>query len=113
MKEIRAIIQPHMLGKVMRALHALPHFPGVTVTEARGQGRGRGSGGSYKITEDGIDYHPKVTLDIYCADDLADTIADEIRKAAHTGLAGDGCIIITDVERVVRVRTGETQRDAV
>jgi len=113
MKEIKAIIQPHMLGKVMRALHELPHFPGVTVTPARGQGRGRGAGGAFKITEDGIDYHNKVALDVYCSEACAAEIADAIRKAAHTGLEGDGILVIAEVEQVVRIRTGEGQERAV
>ncbi len=70
MHAIRAIIQPHMLGKLMRTLHEFPHFPGCTVTDARGQGRGQGAGGSYKVTEENIDYHRKVVLEIICADEL-------------------------------------------
>jgi nitrogen regulatory protein P-II 1 len=112
-KEIKAIIQPHMLSRVMRALHALPHFPGVTVTPARGQGRGRGAGGAFKVTEDGIDYHNKVALDVYCSEAVAAEIADAIRRAAHTGLEGDGLIVVADVERVIRIRTGESQEQAV
>jgi nitrogen regulatory protein P-II 1 len=52
MKEIKAIIQPHMLGKVMDALHALPHFPGATVSDCQGQGRGRGTGGHFEATSE-------------------------------------------------------------
>jgi nitrogen regulatory protein P-II 1 len=113
MKEVKAIIQPHMLSKVMKALHALPHFPGMTVSDVRGQGRGRGAGGAFKITEDSIDYHCKVMLDIFCADDAAESLAAEIQKAAHTGLSGDGCVVITSLDRVVRIRTGEMQEKAV
>ena len=50
MKEIKAIIQPHMVSKVVRALHELPHFPGLTLFDARGQGRGRAAGGAFKVT---------------------------------------------------------------
>ena len=62
MREIKAILQPHVVSRVVRALHALPHFPGLTMSDARGQGRGRGEGGSFKLTEDDIDYHRKVIL---------------------------------------------------
>jgi nitrogen regulatory protein P-II 1 len=113
MKEIKAIIQPHMLSKVMRALHELPHFPGVTVTPVRGQGRGRGAGGAFKVTEDGIDYHNKVMLDVYCSETKAGEIAETILKAAHTGLEGDGLIVVADIDRVSRIRTGEVQDRAV
>jgi nitrogen regulatory protein P-II 1 len=112
-KEIKAVLQPHVLSKVMRALHDLPHFPGVTVTPVRGQGRGRGAGGAFKVTEDGIDYHNKVMLEIYCSDDRVEELAATIEKAAHTGLAGDGIVVITGVERVTRIRTGQTQEEAV
>ena len=113
MKEIKAILQPHMLSRVVRALHALPHFPGFTVADARGQGRGRGAGGSFKITEDDIDYHRKVVLEIACSDDLASSIAETVRQAAHTGQQGDGLILIRDLEGVIRIRTGERQEQAV
>lgn len=113
MKEIKAIIQPHMLSKVVRALHELPHFPGLTLSDARGQGRGRGAGGAFKITEDDIDYHRKVILEVVCADDLAANIAETIRQAAHTGNKGDGIIIINELREVIRIRTGEKQEQAV
>lgn len=113
MKEIKAIIQRHMVGKVVRALHELPHFPGLTLTDARGQGRGRGAGGSYKITEDDIEYHPKVLLEIVCADDVAAEITRIIQQTAHTGNKGDGIITVTHLAEVIRIRTGEQKESAV
>lgn len=113
MKAITAIVQPFMLRKVMEALHDLPHFPGVTVTNVQGQGRGRGVGGAFKITEDGIDYHRKVRVEVFCDDVLAHPIVTAIRRASHTGKKGDGIIVVTDLNRVVRIRTEEEQDDAV
>ncbi|ODU25151.1 MAG: hypothetical protein ABS95_00995 [Verrucomicrobia bacterium SCN 57-15] len=113
MKEIKAILQPHIVSRVVRALHALPHFPGLTLTEARGQGRGRGAGGSYKVTEDDIDYHRKVLLEVVCADELAASVAEAIRQTAHTGNKGDGIILISELREVIRIRTGEKQEQAV
>ena len=113
MKEIKAIIQPHLVSQVVRVLHALPHFPGLTLTDARGQGRGRGAGGSFKVTEDDIDYHRKVIVEIVCSDVHATDIAERIRRAAHTGNHGDGIVVVRDLEQVVRIRTGETQDEAV
>jgi len=113
MKEIKAIIQPHMLSKVVRALHALPHFPGFTITDARGQGRGRGAGGSFKVTEDDIEYHRKTLVEIVCSDELAASITETIRQAAHTGNPGDGIIIVGEVHEVIRIRSGEKQEQAV
>ena len=113
MKEIKAIIQPHMLGNVVRALHALPHFPGLTITEARGQGRGRGAGGSFKVTEEDIDYHRKIVLEIVCSEAIVSSLTETIRMAAHTGRPGDGIITVGNLDNVVRIRTNETQEQAV
>lgn len=113
MRTIKAIIQPHIATKVVHALHELPHFPGLTISDARGQGRGRGAGGSYKVTEDDIDYHRKVILEVVCTDDLAASIAETIRHAAHTGNMGDGIILISELREVIRIRTGEMQDQAV
>ena len=113
MKEIVAVIQPFILQKVMVALHALPHFPGVTVSDVRGQGRGRGACGAFKISEDSIDYHPRVKLEIYCSDEHAAEIAQLIEKTAHTGNVGDGIVAVSDIDRVVRIGSGETQEKAV
>ena len=113
MKEIVAIIQPFMLRKVMEALHGLPHFPGVTVSDVRGQGRGRGASGAFMITEDSIDYYSQVKLEMYCSDEHAVEMAKLIEKTARTGNDGDGIVVISDVDRVLRIRTGETQENAV
>jgi len=113
MKEIRAIINPHLLGKVVRALHEMEHFPGVTLLEARGQGRGRGAGGSFRITEDDIDYHPKVVVVVVCSDAHADSVVDAIRGAARTGHRGDGVITVANLEQVIRIQDGARDEQAV
>ena len=113
MKEIKAILQPHIVTTVVRALHALPHFLGLTLSDARGQGRGRGAGGSFKLTEDDIDYHRKVILEVVCNDDLAASIAETIRQSAHTGNKSDGIILVSELREVIRIRTGEKQDQAV
>ncbi|MCG3113284.1 MAG: P-II family nitrogen regulator [Candidatus Manganitrophus sp. SB1] len=108
MKEIKAIIHPHMVHKVVHALHELEHFPGFTLLDARGQGRGRGAGGAFVVTEDDIDYHRKTVMVVVCSDEIAATIADTIRETAHTGQRGDGIITVKNLEEVIRIRTGET-----
>jgi nitrogen regulatory protein P-II 1 len=113
MNEITAIIQPHTLSKVMRSLHDLPHFPGVTLLEAHGQGRGRGAGGSFKPTEDSFSFHRKTVLLITCERAQADQIIQVITAAARTGNKGDGIITVKDVARIHRIRTGETDGQAV
>ena len=113
MREIVAIIQPFMLRKVMDELHSLPHFPGVTVSDVRGQGRGRGAGGAFKITEDSIDYHVKVRMEIFCADEHVDDIVKAIINSARTGNPGDGLVTVSELDRIVRIRSGEIQERAV
>jgi len=112
MKEITAIIQPHTLSRVMHALHALPHFPGITLLDAHGQGRGRGEGGAFRPAEDNFAFHKKIVLLVTCEGTQSDAIAAAIVKAAHTGNKGDGIITIKDVARVIRIRTGETAGQA-
>ena len=113
MREVKAVLQPHIVSRVVRALHALPHFPGLTICDAQGQGRGRGKGGAFELTEDDVDYHRKVVLVVVCSDGLEPEIVEAIRKAAHTGRVGDGIILVRDVREVVRIRTGEKQEQAV
>lgn len=112
MKEIKAIIQPHMLDKVMTALHSLPHFPGVTVSDCHGQGRGRGPGGHYQPGPRDVFFAKQVKLEIFCDDAICDDLVETIRRHAHTGNPGDGIIMVADLPRVVRIRTGEEQQNA-
>lgn len=113
MKQITAIIQPHMLAKVEHALHALPRFPGFTLLRARGHGRGRAPGHAWHPTEWDLAEHDKVALFIVSSDDLAPQIVEAIRSSAHTGLQGDGVIVVCEAHEVVRIRTGERGEDAV
>ncbi len=113
MKEIKAFIQPHVLGRVVQALHALPHFPGISIIDVAGQGRGRGNGGAYRVTEEEIFFHKKKLIEVVCADELATWIVEAIRVAAHTGHPGDGLIVVTEITEVVRIRTGERAEAAV
>src|SRR5215211_2963152 len=103
MKEIKAIIQPHMLAKVMNALHALPHFPGVTVSDCQGQGRGGGKGGQYVPNEQTIYFSKKTKLELFCGDDVCDELIRVIQTAAHTGNPGDGVIMVANLPRVLRI----------
>ena len=113
MKEIKAIIQPHMLDKVMMALHSLQHFPGATIISCQGQGRGRGKGGHFEGTTETIFFQKKVMLEIICADVQADELAQVILNAAHTGNAGDGIVAVAAMGRVMRIRDGSEQDQAV
>jgi len=113
MFQVRAVVHPHRLGEVVRALHALPHFPGFTVSDARGQGRGRGVGGAFKLVEDEIDYHRKVAVEVVCASAQVDVVTEAIARTARTGQAGDGILTVEPLCRVVRIRTGEEGEGAV
>lgn len=112
MKEIKAVIQPHMLQRVLEALHRLPHFPGATISDCRGQGRGGGQGDA-PPAEQTLGLSDKVKLEIFCDNGYASELVHVIRQAAHTGRPGDGIIMIADLPRVVRIRTGEEQDEAV
>ncbi|MCK6478617.1 MAG: P-II family nitrogen regulator [Planctomycetaceae bacterium] len=113
MFRVRGVFQPHRLAEVVRALHALPHFPGFTVQDVRGQGRGRGAGGAFKVVEDEIDYHRKTAIEVVCAGSQTDAVVQAILRGAKTGHAGDGIVIVEPLARVVRIRTGEEGEGAV
>ena len=113
MKEVKAVVHPHMLDRVLDALHELPHFPGVTILDVTGQGRGIGRGHAFEPTLDELSDLRRKLVEIICTDDVAGDIAEAIRRAAHTGLRGDGIITITDIAQVIRIHSGEQQEEAV
>jgi nitrogen regulatory protein P-II 1 len=112
MKLITAIVKPFKLDDVKEALKAAG-VTGITVDEARGFGRQGGHTETYRGAEYQIDFVPKVRMQIVIDDDRTDDVISTIVAAACTGKIGDGKIWITDVERVVRIRTGEEGDDAV
>jgi nitrogen regulatory protein PII len=107
MKLITAIIKPFKLEEVRAALSELG-VSGMTVTEVKGFGRQRGHTELYRGAEYVVDFVPKARLDIAVRTDLVDQIVDAIVKTAKTGKVGDGKIFISDLQRVIRIRTGET-----
>ena len=111
MQLVTAIIKPHMLDEVKDALKALG-ISGMTVSEVKGFGRQGGHTETYRGTEYTIDFVPKVKLEVV-VDGEADGVVDAIGKAAQTGKIGDGKIWVTEVGRLVRIRTGEEGVDAV
>jgi nitrogen regulatory protein P-II 1 len=112
MKLITAIIKPFKLDEVKDALKAIG-VAGITITEVRGFGRQGGHTETYRGAEYQIDLVPKTSIDVVVTDDLVDRVVDTIASAAATGKIGDGKIWVTDVDRVVRIRTGEEGPDAV
>jgi nitrogen regulatory protein P-II 1 len=112
MKLVTAIIKPFKLDDVKDALKGVG-IAGITVTEVRGFGRQGGHTETYRGAEYKIDFVPKVCLEVVVADDGVDTVVDAITSTAATGKIGDGKIWVSDIERLVRIRTGEEGPDAI
>ncbi|MEY3034644.1 MAG: nitrogen regulatory protein [Actinomycetota bacterium] len=112
MKLITAVVKPFKLDDVKEALKAAG-VVGITVTEVKGFGRQGGHTETYRGAEYKIDFLPKTKLEILADGSDVDRIVDVIAAAANTGKIGDGKIWITDVETVIRVRTGETGTSAI
>ncbi len=112
MKLVTAVIKPFKLDDVKDALKT-NGITGITVTEVRGFGRQGGHTETYRGAEYKIDFVPKVSLEIVVDDASVDTVVDTIVQAAATGKIGDGKIWVSDVERLVRIRTGEEGGDAI
>jgi len=111
MKLVTAIIKPFKLDEVREALSAIG-VQGMTVTEVKGFGRQKGHTELYRGAEYVVDFLPKVKLEIAVADDLLARATEAIEKAANTGKIGDGKIFVTELQQVVRIRTGETGPEA-
>lgn len=112
MKKIVAVIKPFKLDDVKEALHEAG-VSGMTVSEVKGFGRQKGHTELYRGAEYIVDFLPKMRLEIVVADSLADRAVEAIAHAARTGRIGDGKIFVSPVERVVRIRTGEQDDDAI
>ncbi|MEZ7961707.1 MAG: P-II family nitrogen regulator [Ilumatobacter sp.] len=112
MKLITAVIKPFKLDDVKDALKAID-VTGITVSEVRGFGRQGGHTETYRGAEYKIDFVPKVSLATVVDEARVDEVVEAIAKAAATGKIGDGKIWVTNVDRVVRIRTGEEGADAV
>jgi nitrogen regulatory protein P-II 1 len=112
MKKIEAIIKPFKLDDVREALTEI-NVMGLTVTEVKGFGRQKGHTELYRGAEYVVDFMPKVKLEIVVSDDLADQCVETISKAARTGKIGDGKIFVSEMQRVVRIRTGEEGDEAI
>ncbi len=112
MKLITAIIKPFKLDDVREALSEIG-VTGVTATEVKGFGRQKGHTELYRGAEYVVDFLPKVKLEIAVPEDVVDQAVETIVNAANTGKIGDGKIFVSNLEQVVRIRTGETGADAI
>ena len=111
MKFVVAVIKPFKLDEVRQALTAIG-VHGMTVTEVKGYGRQKGHTEIYRGAEYAINFLPKLRVEIAVASDVADRVVAAIGSAAKTGQIGDGKIFVTEIERAVRIRTGETDNNA-
>ena len=111
MKMVSAIIKPFKLDEVREALSGMG-VQGITVTEVKGFGRQKGHTELYRGAEYVVDFLPKVKIEAAVDDALIDRVIEAIENAARTGKIGDGKIFVSPLEQVVRIRTGETGKDA-
>lgn len=111
MKLVTAIIKPFKLDEVREALSAIG-VQGITVTEVKGFGRQKGHTELYRGAEYVVDFLPKVKVEAAIDDALLDQVIEAIEGAARTGKIGDGKIFVSPVEQVIRIRTGETGKEA-
>ncbi|HEX4917559.1 MAG TPA: P-II family nitrogen regulator [Limnobacter sp.] len=112
MKLVTAIIKPFKLDEVREALSEIG-VTGLTVTEVKGFGRQRGHTELYRGAEYVVDFLPKVKIELVIEDKLVDQAIEAIQSAARTNKIGDGKIFVTNVERVIRIRTGEQGEEAI
>ena len=111
MKKIEAVIKPFKLDEVKEALQDAG-VQGMTVLEAKGYGRQKGHSELYRGAEYVIDFLPKIKIEVVVPDDMVNSVVDAIQAAARTGKIGDGKIFVSNLEQVLRIRTGETGKDA-
>ncbi|MEK6754812.1 MAG: P-II family nitrogen regulator [Bacteroidota bacterium] len=112
MKKIEAIIRPFKLDDVREALSEIG-VRGMTLTEVKGYGRQKGHTELYRGSEYKIDFLPKIKIEIIANDSMVDNIVSTIIKSAKTGQVGDGKIFVSQVQDVIRVRTGESGEEAI
>ncbi|NVJ62309.1 MAG: nitrogen regulatory protein P-II [Gammaproteobacteria bacterium] len=112
MKKIEAIIKPFKLDDVREALGDLG-VAGMTVTEVKGFGRQKGHTELYRGAEYMVDFLPKVKVEVVVSEELVDNCIESILEVARTGKIGDGKIFVTDVERAIRIRTGDQNDEAI
>jgi nitrogen regulatory protein P-II 1 len=112
MKKIESIIRPHLLEVVKNALQEVG-VVGMTITEVKGFGRQKGHTETYRGSEYKVDFLPKLKIEVVLAETLVDQAIEAVIKTAKTGKFGDGKIFVTNLEEVVRIRTGERGEEAI
>ena len=113
MQEIKAIIQPFMLGRVCEALRQIDGLPGITVSQVMGWGKSKAAGAKDTVEECGCIMAKKTKIEIVLPSGLADQVVQVIAEAAHTGNVGDGKLFVYDVDGVIKIRTGQRGEEAI
>lgn len=111
MKLVTAIVRPHAVDDIKSGLQELG-IEGLTVSEVRGYGRQRGHTEVYRGAEYTVEFVPKMRLEVLCSDERVDEVVEAIVKYGRSGQVGDGKVFVTPVDRVIRIRTGEEDHDA-
>ena len=112
MKKIEAIIKPFKLDEVKDALSEIG-VSGLTVFEVKGFGRQKGHTELYRGAEYVVDFLPKIKLEFIINDEILEEVIETIKSSAHTGKIGDGKIFVSNIEEIIRIRTGEKNSDAI
>ncbi|ADR34742.1 nitrogen regulatory protein P-II [Sulfuricurvum kujiense DSM 16994] len=112
MKKIEAVIKPFKLEDVKDALAEIG-ITGMTVSEVKGYGRQKGHSELYRGAEYVVDFLPKIKMEMVVDDEMVDQVVNTVVEAARTGKIGDGKIFISDINKIIRIRTGETDSDAI
>jgi nitrogen regulatory protein P-II 1 len=112
MKKVEAIIKPFKLEDVKDALAEIG-IDGMTVSEVKGYGRQKGHSELYRGAEYVVDFLPKIKMEMIVAEDMVEQVTATIVEAARTGKIGDGKIFVSDIEKIIRIRTGETDEEAI
>ncbi|MDY0124079.1 P-II family nitrogen regulator [Sulfurimonas crateris] len=112
MKKVEAVIKPFKLEDVKDALAEIG-ITGMTVSEVKGYGRQKGHSELYRGAEYVVDFLPKIKMEMVVDDDSVEQVTNTIVEAARTGKIGDGKIFVTDVEKIIRIRTGESDSEAI
>ena len=112
MKRVEAIIKPFKLEDVKDALAEIG-VTGMTVSEVKGYGRQKGHSELYRGAEYVVDFLPKIKMEMIVDGDMVDQVVETVVEAARTGKIGDGKIFVSDIEKIVRIRTGEEDKEAI
>ena len=112
MKKIEAVIKPFKLEDVKDALAEIG-ITGMTVSEVKGYGRQKGHSELYRGAEYVVDFLPKIKMEMVVDETMVDQVVNTVVEAARTGKIGDGKIFISDIDKIIRIRTGETDSDAI